>query len=320
MMTHLFGIRDPGRSGGSWLLHICNVHPAGMRAVGEFHLSLGFDYPCPIVEYDERVVEFLKSQIDQGLAAAGIVKCFWAKTEKLIHDQGGRIIQVIRNPMEVVGFRMHGKVYHKPGLARRFLGREAKNRVELFRAHVLYYMTAYHTICKRWRQEPIVRLEDLNRSCSGDGLVFKNIMEFMTQVAFPIEYVRHVQKHYLPGYHYSHHLAVQDGIVVGLEPVVSTYQPWRMSWADDGGAAHYWETWSQAEREIFAKELGPICDKLGYNYRDRPGFTNVQWPLGHKYPWSGTGSLEPILPMLSSPTHRRGKLQEIKLPVFEGEV
>lgn len=317
-MTHLFGIRDPGRSGGSWLMHTCNAHPAIMRVVGEFHLSLGFAWPCPVAEYDARVVGFLESQVAQGIAAAGIVKCFWGKTVNLIRGQGGRIVQVIRNPMEVVGFRMHGKVYHKAGVAQRFLGREAKNRTELFRAHALYYKTSYGAVFKKWRQEPVVRLEDLNRSCGGDGLVFKGVMEYMTQTEFPIGYVRHIQEHYLPGYHYSHRLVQQDGVVVGIEPVVYAYESWRMSWADDAQPGCYWETWSPEERGVFAEVLGPVCDSLGYNYRDRPGFTDTQWPLSHRYPWS-RGCLEPIPPVSPGPHVRRGIPQEVDLPIFKGD-
>jgi hypothetical protein len=288
-----------------------------MRVVGEFHLSLGFAWPCPISEYDERVARFLESQVAQGVAAAGTVKCFWGKTEKLIRGQGGRIVQVIRNPMEVMGFRMHGKVYHKAGIAKRFLGREAKNRDELFRAHAMYYKTSYETILKKWRQEPVIRLEDLNRSCGSDGLAFKSVMEFMAQTAFPIEYVRHIQEHYLPGYHYSHRLIQQDGAVVAIEPVVYAYQPWRMSWADDAQPGHYWETWSPTERKIYAEVLGPVCDGLGYNYRDRPGFTDIQWPLSHRYPWSKI-KLEPIPSVSPGLSVRRGVPQEVNLPIFKG--
>ena len=317
-MTHLFGVRDPGRAGGSWLGHCCNVHPAIMRVVGEIHVFLGFTWPCPVSEYDEKVVGFLESQVAQGIAAAGIVKCFWGKTERLIHDRGGAIIQLVRNPMEVVGFRMHGKVYHKAGLAQRFLGREAANRAELFRVHAMYYKLTYGHVLSRWRQEPVVRLEDMNRSCGSDGLFFKSVMEAMAQTAFPIEYVRHVQKHYLPGYHYSHRLIQQDGIVVRIEPAVHAYQSWRMSWDDDAQPGFYWESWSSEEREIFAEVLGPVCDQLGYNYRDHPGFTDMHWPLDHRYPWSRAGSLEPIPSALSSPTRRRGVPQEVDLPIFKG--
>lgn len=269
-------------------MHICNVHPAEMVVLGELHLptELNFPYPCPAKEYDERGIAFLESQMSRGIAAAGIVKCFRPWAEHFILDQGGRIVQLVRNPMEVVGFRTHKPSFYKPDMDLRFLGRKAQNKTDWFRAHVAYYAKSYMGLLRNWRHEPLIRIEDLSRSCGGNGLLFKSAMEYITQTPFPIGYVRHIQQHYLPGYHYPCETIWHDGVVVGTESTPQPYQDWRMSWGDDPFPTIYWQSWTPTEREIFAEGLGPACDRMGYNYRDRPGFADIIWPLGEKYAWS----------------------------------
>jgi len=282
--TQLFGVRDPGRSGGSFLMHIINRHPAGMSVLGELHMpsQLNFEYPCSTEKYDEYGIAFLQSQIDQGRAAAGIVKCFWNDAVAFIRGHGGHIIQLVRNPMEVAGTNM----YRKIDVDYRFLGRKAKNMAELFRAHLLYYQLSYSGFFNRRIAEPIVRIEDLNRSCGGDGAFIKVVMEHITQTEFSPGYVKHIQKYYLPGYHYGCHAIKENRIVVGIEPGVYPYEKWRMSWGDDPRPGEYWNSWTAEEQGMARDILGPISEKFGYNCTDRPGYTETGWLYSKDLPWS----------------------------------
>jgi len=280
-MTHYLGVRDPGRSGGSWLMHLCNVHPAGMRIVGEPHLDSELGIPWPGIsseEYDRYVIRFLESQ---DVACAGIVKCFRPWAAKWIVQHGGRIIALVRNPMEVLGSNM-GK---KAGCDLQFLGRKARDANEQFQAHAMYYRAAYEEIWKNWRTEPITRIEDYNRSCGGDGQFLKQVMEWATQTEWPDGYIAHIQEHYLPGYFYGLQTIMEDGIVVGMISDPIAYEAWRMNWYDDPRAAEYWAGWSEQERGIYARILGPTSASFGYNYTDRPGHVDVDWLLKTQYAW-----------------------------------
>lgn len=293
-MTHYLGVRDPGRSGGSWLMYLCNVHPAGMLLVGEPHLptELGFSYPCDWETYDKHVIKFMQDQTRLGMAVAGIVKCFRPWAARFITKNGGRIFQLVRNPMEVVGSNM-GK---KPGSDVRYLGHKAKDENENFRAHCLYYKESYGAIYSAWKQEPVVRIEDLTRSCGLDGAFLKAVMEYMTQTPWPDGYIAHICKHYLPGYFYGLETIRKDRVVIGIEPnTVLAYESWRMNWQDDPRASEYWDAWGDDTRAIFVETLGPLCDSLGYNCRDRPGRVNTDWTLVNQYAWKEqAAALKPI--------------------------
>jgi len=293
-MTHYLGVRDPGRSGGSWLMYLCNVHPAGMLLVGEPHLptELGFPYPCDSETYDRHVIRFMLSQTAQGKAVTGIVKCFRPWAAQFIIEHGGRIFQLVRNPMEVVGSNM-GK---KPGSDLRYLGHRSRDENDNFRAHCMYYREAYGAMVNTWRQEPIVRIEDFNRSCGSDGAFLKAVMEYVTQTEWPDGYIQHICKTYLPGYFYGLETIRENGIVVGIKPdTVLAYESWRMNWFDDPRAGEYWAAWGDETRAAFVDILGPVCDRLGYNCRDRPGHVDADWPLVTQYAWKAQAAqLKPI--------------------------
>lgn len=315
-MTQLFGIRDAGHAGGSWIAHCCNVHPAEMRVLGEAHVptQLDFPYPSQPGEYDRQILAFLQSQMDQDVAAAGIIKCFRRLSEKFIKAQHGRIVQLIRNPMEVVG----SSLYKKKGFAQRMLGHPARDKEEDFLAYVLYYQRSYEGMVHRSRQEPIIRIEDLNRSCGGDGQFFKAVMEHMTQTEWSMDYVRHIQRWYLPGYRYWWRTIKRNKIVVGIEAFSHGHERQRMSWADDTRASVHWEGWTPTERKMFLHALRPVSDRLGYNCRDRPGYTDMRWPLRDQCPWSAAGaSLLPIEGVPPEPG-RRWIRETTSLPVFDG--
>lgn len=316
-MTHLFGIRDPGRSGGSWVAYCCNVHPAVMRVLGEVHVptQLDFPYPSPKGEYDRQIIVFLQSQMDQKIAAAGIIKCFQPYSQKFIREHKGRIVQLVRNPMEVAGFN----VYKKIGAAERMLGHPARDQDEDFHAHMLYYELSYNAILHRRKQEPIIRIEDLNRSCGGDGQFFKAVMEYMTQTDWPVEYIKHIQRWYLPGYHYPFKVVKRDGIVVGIETTPFAHQLWRLSWGDDPRPGEYWQAWTPKQRTMFTSALTEVSRYLGYDCLDNPGFTEIDWPLRDTFPWAGAGqTLQPV-PHESDYESRLPRKGKVGLPAFGGD-
>jgi hypothetical protein len=264
-----------------------------MRVLGEIHTKgqLDFPYPQPPGRYDAHGIGFLQSQMDQGIAVTGIVKSFRGRAEKFILENGGRIVQLVRNPMEVAGSNM----YKKPGSAPRMLGHKARDQLEDFLAHVLYYERTYSLVIGREAQEPIIRIEDLNRSCGGDGLFFKAVMEYVTQTEWPIGYVRHIQENYLPGYRYPVTVVKKNGVVVGIESAPFSYEPWRMSWGDDPRPREHWDSWAQEERDIAREALGEVSKALGYNCWDNPGFTELDWPLRDHFPWAKAGrTLAPV--------------------------
>jgi hypothetical protein len=265
-----------------------------MLLLGEPHLSieLGFPYPCDWQVYDEHIIQFMVDQTKRGLAVAGIVKCFRPWAAEFIVQNGGSIFQLVRNPMEVVGSNM-GK---KPGSDLRYLGHKARDENDNFRAHCLYYRESYGGIWADWKREPIVRIEDLTRSCGRSGLFLKAVMEYVTQTSWPDGYINHICQTYLPGYFYGMETIREGEAVVGIrDDTVFAYEPWRMNWYDDPRAAEHWASWGSLSREIFAETLGPLCDNLGYDYRDKPGFTKTDWPLATQYAWKEQAhSLQPI--------------------------
>lgn len=295
-MTNYLGVRDPGRAGGSWIIYLCNTHPAGMRLVGEAHRPEQLDFaadgePWPGIStarYDEKVIAFMESQEAQGVACAGVVKCFWDKGRRFILDHGGRIFALVRNPMLVVGVNRH-----KNKNAAHYLGHEPTNEEESFRAILLYYRDIYLGLWQRRFEEPITRIEDYNRSCARDGRFLKEVMEWATQTPWDGDYICTIQANCFPGYSYPLRAEKDGKTIVKLGSAPTVRERWRMNWCDDPRPQAYWEAWSSAERQAFAEIMGEVCDLFGYDYRQQPGFVQPSWELENAYSWSGAG-LEPV--------------------------
>lgn len=270
-------------------MHVCNVHPHGIVVLGELHLptELGFEYPLPAKEYDAHGIAFMQSQIDQGKAATGIVKCFRAYAQQFMLDHRGRIVILLRNPMEVIGSKRSAK---------RFIWYDAETDDQRFENCVHHYKKRYEAIFAVRDRLPIIRIEDLNRSCGGDCTFAQAVFEYITQVPFPIKYMLHVKEWYLPGYHYpSKSVKNAEGVVIGIYSIPYPYQLWRMTWADDPLPAEYWKSWPEKWRGIYQRELGEVSEQLGYNCSDNPGFVETVWSLRDQYSWKDrSDSLKPI--------------------------
>ena len=295
-MTQYLGIRDPGAAGGSWIMYLCNHHPARMRILGEAHREPQLDFagdgePWPgitVERYDEKVIAFMDSQAAQGIACTGIVKCFWAKGAAHIRARGGRILSLVRNPLLVVGVNRR-----KDKAPELYLGHAPRNDDEQFLAINLYYKESYQAIWRMREKEPITRIEDYNRSCGTDGRFLKEVMEWATQTDWPDEYIKYVREHCLPGYAYPIKTRRENGVVVGIDSVLSVREPWRMNWYDDPRAERIWKSWPAYERDVFADTMGEVAQLFGYNYLTQPGFVEPDWALRDAYAWSGA-DLRPI--------------------------
>jgi len=285
-MTHFFGIRDPGRAGGSWLIYCLNQHPApgGIAIVGEAHM------PAQLGSSDDaRILMFLKAQEKQGRLAAGSCKCFHGYVEKFIKKSGGRIVTLLRNPMELVGCwrKRRSWVGGRAKWPPLYIGHPIENERDAHLCLLHEVRGRYVPIIAKKDIEPIIRIEDLNRSCGSDGRLMQAVCEHITQVPFPMYYIRHIQEHYLPNLHYF--LAVlknDEGVAVAMKGIPVARGRDRTTWADDTNPTKFWNSWPEEERELFREFLQPICEQLGYNCTDNPGVTNVDWPMKGRYPWA----------------------------------
>lgn len=241
---------------------IINRHPAGMSVLGELHLSseLGFTYPCRLSEYDQRGIAFLESRMEAGDAAAGLVKCFWRDVVAFVKAHGGRIVQQLRNPLEVTGYNMGTK----PKVVKLFLHRESADPKDVFTAHCMWYATSYMEAIRREAREPIYLIEDLNASMGGDGQYLKGYIEYMTQTPLPDDYLAYIQEEMLPGFHYRLETVREGDRVVEIQTTQYPKERWRMNWDPDPRPAYYWSVWTDWERDLFREYLGPVMDKLGY--------------------------------------------------------
>lgn len=308
-MTHFFGIHDPGRAGGSWLARCFNQNPvpAGIVMLGEAHTATQLNFPHPDPggkdTYDQHIIAFLKSQARQGRAATGMIKCFHAKAEAYMRARGGRFATLVRSPMELTGCwkgrRGWGQSESRRRIPMRAIGHfPPKNERENFACLLYEVRQRYLPIVKRAEREPLIRIEDLNRSVGGDGLFFQAVCEWLTQVPFPSYYVDVIRKWYLPCYHYPVCCIKNErGTVVGVAPIPSLRcDKSRMTWADDTNPPKWWNSWTGEEQGLFMEYLQETCEALGYNCTTSPGTVDVEWPMKGKYPWADAeNGLEPIV-------------------------
>jgi hypothetical protein len=168
-------------------------------------------------DYDQALIQFFEDGLHWQWDAAGVVKSFRASTVKWVAGHGGRIAQMVRNPLFIAGHwaaNIPGKAHEAQGAFQRAYGHPAHTEQELFAGIMLHCANNfYKPFLARSGTCPLVRVEDTNRSMGQDGERFRVFCEWLTQCPFSAEWIAHVQENYLPAYDFDHRMEWRESRV-----------------------------------------------------------------------------------------------------------
>lgn len=296
------------------MLGICNSNPyARMSVVGECDKPnmLAFKRRgLPTGDsavYDREVYNFFESRLHYGDDVIGMVKSFqychvnWAI--KRVGKKHVKVCQMMRNPR--VGFllKWDSRVPWSARYFRKEHNRDPKNEREWFEAVLLRYTRRFYLkFLEKADVEPVVRLEDLNRSIGGDGRFFQNFMEWLTGTSWPMSYVEYIRKNFKPCWDYNV-LVEWDKWPDGRDRVKRVITKpdtkiwkYRDNWDEDPEPKQLWEQnasslglyvgrkMSEWQKKTFLKFIGPYEKRLGYN-QSYVGCVEREWECRKKYPW-----------------------------------
>jgi len=294
--TNFFLVFMHGQSGGTWFALCCNNHPARMSVIGEAHRPSQLDFERRGLDrktdYEREVFKFFEDRIYYGDACVGVMLGFTGAHMKFVREKGGKIFQIIRNPLYIVRTRENSKPDAAKATFTKLYGREPENDLERFEGLVSYYETNfYEKFLRRGAEFPIMRVEDLNKSLDGDGLYYKRVMEALTQTEWPLDYIAHIRENFTPAYSADNHTEWDEQgrvcKVVSVRRQVAQWG-WRDNWKEDpylSGPRH-WGAWDESHREIYLKRFGELQKRLGYN-QDHIGSTDPKWEFQLQYKWAG---------------------------------
>jgi hypothetical protein len=139
----------------------------------------------------------------------------------------GRTLQIVRNPLAVVGFRT----------SKLDKGDEAQ-----FIATVDLYASRYRKYLSRSHDWPVVKTEDMNRSVGTDGLYFCQTMSWWTGLEWTA----------------GHWLDVRNGV----PPDKRKFGDW--GWMNDPEPSKHWGNMTVWQRDKFVERFAGIMLGLGY--------------------------------------------------------
>ena len=229
-------------------------------------------------EMSKEMLWFFEQCKKLGMAAAGGIR--W-RSDVLYYVQqnGGVVAQLLRNPLHIVGYRMFRKPRAADVVWRRTHDEGPKDDLEVFEGHVQYYADDHLGKMIRLvdqKQWPIIRVEDLNRSMRTGDNHFKKVMEWLTKTEWPENYIEHIRTHFLPFQLYLHSIEWDEEgrpmppvhtIVDVNRRRSSSKEGWdkRPGWEEDPSPLVLWESWNEAQQEIYLKHFAEIQRVLGYN-------------------------------------------------------
>jgi len=289
-----FLVFSHGHSAGGWLAYNCINHPCGRISVlGEVPKpsSLAFKRRgIPNSAMSRETIKFFNDRVHFGDVCLGVFKSFRTDVIQYVQERNGLVLQCVRNPIHIVGVRQGRKMGPAERSFRSVYHRPMKTDDEIFEGHVIYYAEGkYRAFLKRADCYPIYRVEDLNKSCGGDGAYFKRFMENLTGVEWPWEYVRHIQQNNLPCQLYDYRLEWDDQDRVCEVTMKARDDKVRASgeychWGPDPSIPRYWKQWTDSQKEIYQKWFGELDRRMGYN-QQHVGSVEDDWEWGGKYEW-----------------------------------
>lgn len=299
MKTHYFLLTYPGHGGGDWFCLMCNNHPAGMSVILEAYKEEMFDFPSRGLDrrkhLDREYFRLLEFRTGKD-ACVGMLKNEHGTIWRWMEAREGRRIQLVRNPIALIGTRMWRKVVAATECIRREYGHAPKNDEEMFEGHVMRYAYRfYETYLNRALESgrnhwPLVRLEDLNHSIGTDAKYFIRVMEWLTQTPWSQQYAKVIRREYTPA-HAAYGRVIFDEDFNVERILAWPHIRWRgrfgtpSQWGEDvssGSASWYWENWSEDWRARYLKHMEVLQARLGYN-QGHVGSTDLDWECRGKW-------------------------------------
>lgn len=305
---HFLFIRHIGHGGGGWLMVCCNNHPAGISLIGECHKKTQLDFvargiPMTQEAKNAQIQKLFEDRIHFGDCAMGVIKSFnessvkWAR--KLVGKENVHVISMVRNPM----LRFFTKWRKRVRDATIWYNREFNANYDpdwLIKDYPLmaeitsaYFALRYHNkflTRVEAKHEPIVRLEDINRSIRLRTPFFKRLMEYLTGVEWSLEYIDHIRENWTPAYLYYNSIEWENEDKTGRVTAVVTkqreYRTYlvRDNWMDDiePAVAYYFK--NEYEWKAYHKWHDEIDRREGYNQR---AFGSIEddWEFRGAFPW-----------------------------------
>lgn len=264
--------RNPGHSGGWWFLKVCNLHP-DVLVYGELS---GSDGPPGVwngdyATSDERLVGFLQGVEKSGSCESlGLVKAHTGGADKFCREHGGRIVQVVRNPIAILAEKdrsywaavqndkMPSHLTAHLSYLEGALGRPVETQRDHFEG-MLHWTSrpegVFWKFIHKREKWVTVRLEDLNFSLGTDMHLFRRFMEYVTQVKWSRDLVARVRDEMPPN--------------EGEEAdAMSTWHGSRgeYEWFYDPTPVREWQGWDREQRELFVQLFCEIMMRLGYGW------------------------------------------------------
>jgi hypothetical protein len=309
--TNYFLIYHPGHGGGGTIQFAVNNHPDGMCCLGEVHkfnqldfLGRGLDKTS--WDLDQEILNYFADAEHANYRACGIIKTFRRSAVEFVLGQGGRIIQMLRNPLAKSGGRLVrlDKKHKATKLYRQAYEREPQTRAEWLDGHAMYLTGMYETFMARAHKYPILRLEDMNYALAERPEWFQALMQWLTQHEWPMEWVDYVRETALPNSYFKYWVewfsspdpavgrkrVAKCGCHVDSERGVEMLRT--DVWQLDPESMAFWYTWPDDTRTVYQRHFVEIERRLGYNQRF-PSSVDVEWEFADTAPW---GRLERRVP------------------------
>lgn len=299
MKTNYFLMAYPGHGGGDWFVLMCNNHPAGMTVLIETFKEQMLDFKARGLDrrkdLDAELIRLFNFREGKD-ACVGLLKKEHRLLWRWMEPRGARRIQMVRNPLALIGQRMGRKLadaerwielrYHRdliPFSRDEFEGTVMKYAYDFYEK----YLRRANAEGSSW---PLIRLEDLNCSVGSDGQYFLRVMEWLTQTPWPKHYVDVIRTEYTPAYG-AYSRAVFDGDFNLLRLLAWPVLHWKArvrtpsEWAEDVssvGPLAYWNNWTEQQRGLYLKHMEKLQRRLGYN-QDHIGSTDADWEFRGAY-------------------------------------
>lgn len=284
MAKNIFLMYNTGRSGGTWFTNACNLHPE-VQVWGEIKASLpGF---CRETRLEESVLldKYIRDQFESNPnTTIGIIKCFYKQQREFCKEKSGRVVQSLRNPINIVVGKMGDKT--------KDCAAKAATVQEVFEKHIQFYASHFRKYIVRSGEWPIIKLEEMNESLRNKTPLFKKTFEYFTQVGWTQDIIDEV-----PNMYRKCHICKGSGMRARRLPclrcqgvrVVDTVKGLSVCPECEGyghrkagisncpacggknldsqvTTKEMWGLWNYWQQEIFMKYFAGIMDTLGYTY------------------------------------------------------
>lgn len=182
----------------------------------------------------EEILDLWREEMTKGHRAVGFLvhadkPAMAEPLQRFCDKHNGRVLQIIRNPLSVVGFRT-SKLDKDDHLG--------------FTAIVDLYARRYRLYLERGENWPVIKTEAMNHSVGTDGLYFRRVLEWWTGLEWAAEHWRHVRDN--------------------VPPDKRRFD--RHGWLDDPEPDKHWGNITNWQREAFLERFEDIMIGLGYGW------------------------------------------------------